>query len=57
MSDIAVIYARVSSKEQETGGYSLPAQLDFLKEYAKSKGLEVVKVFTESMTAKEAGRI
>ena len=57
MTNKAVIYARVSSKEQEEQGYSIPAQLDFLQNYAKSKGLEVIKIFTESMTAKDAGRI
>ena len=30
----AVIYARVSSKEQEKEGFSIPAQLKLLKEYA-----------------------
>lgn len=56
MPNTAVIYARVSSRDQETGGYSIPAQLDFLQDYAKSKGLNVVKVYTESITASESGR-
>lgn len=45
----AVIYARVSSKEQEETGFSLDAQIKLLQDYAK-KGLEVVKIFriTES---------
>ena len=30
----AVVYARVSSKEQEKEGYSIPAQLKLLKDYA-----------------------
>jgi predicted site-specific integrase-resolvase len=30
----AVIYARVSSKEQEKEGFSIPAQMKLLKEYA-----------------------
>ena len=30
----AVVYARVSSKEQEREGFSIPAQLKLLKEYA-----------------------
>ena len=33
----AVIYARVSSKEQEKEGFSIPAQLKLLKEYAAAK--------------------
>jgi site-specific DNA recombinase len=35
----AVIYARVSSKEQEKEGFSIPAQLKLLKEYAAVNGL------------------
>ena len=35
----AVIYARVSSKEQEKEGFSIPAQLKLLKEYAAAQGL------------------
>ena len=34
----AVIYARVSSKEQEKEGFSIPAQLKLLKEYAAAQG-------------------
>lgn len=51
----AVIFARVSSKEQEIEGYSLDAQIDKLQEYAKRKELEVVKEFriTESSTKGE----
>jgi len=30
----AIIYARVSSKDQEREGYSIPAQLKLLREYA-----------------------
>jgi hypothetical protein len=30
-----VIYARVSSKEQEVEGFSIPAQLDLLRDYAR----------------------
>jgi predicted site-specific integrase-resolvase len=33
----AVIYARVSSKEQEKEGFSIPAQLKLLKEYAAAR--------------------
>ena len=51
-----VIYARVSSKEQEKEGYSIPAQLKFLNEYAIQKGFNVVKEFVDSETAKRAGR-
>jgi DNA invertase Pin-like site-specific DNA recombinase len=47
----AVIYARVSSREQEETGYSLPAQEKLLKDYAERKGFEVVKVFSISESA------
>lgn len=30
----AIAYARVSSKDQETEGFSIPAQLKTLQEYA-----------------------
>ena len=52
----AVIYARVSSKEQEREGYSIPAQLKFLNEYAEKNGFSVAKEFIDSETAKKAGR-
>lgn len=52
-----VIYARVSSKEQEKGGYSIPAQIDFLTDYAKKHNFDIVKVYTEAETAKKSGRI
>ena len=53
----AVIYARVSSKEQEQSGFSIPAQIRFLSDYATKQGLEIVKIFSESMSAKDEGRI
>ncbi len=46
-----VIFCRVSSKEQEEAGYSLPAQEKYLREYAEKEGLEVVKVFAVSESA------
>lgn len=52
----AVIYARVSSEEQKKEGYSISAQLDLLRPYAKEHHIEVVKEFTEAETAKQAGR-
>ena len=51
----AVIYARVSSKEQAEG-YSISAQLDLLRSYALREGLEVVKEYVDEETAKKAGR-
>ena len=52
----AVIYSRVSSDEQKKEGFSLEAQEDLMCKYAKEKGFEIVQVFSESQSAKEAGR-
>lgn len=51
-----VIYARVSSDRQEKEGFSIPAQISYLKQYAAQNNFNVVKVFSESETAKKAGR-
>ncbi len=47
----AIIYARVSSREQELTGYSLPAQEKFLKEFAEKKQLSIEKIFSVSESA------
>jgi len=47
----SVIFCRVSSKEQEETGYSLPAQEKFLREYGEKQGLDVTKVFAISESA------
>lgn len=47
----AVLYCRVSSKDQEEHGFSLPAQEKFLKEYAAKKDLEITKIFAISESA------
>ena len=52
----AVIYARVSSKEQEKEGYSIPAQLKLLKDYAAREGLSAVQEYVDVETAKQTGR-
>ena len=52
----AVIYARVSSKEQEKEGFSIPAQLKLLKEYAAAQGFAVVQEYLDVETAKQTGR-
>ena len=51
-----VVYARVSSKEQEREGFSIPAQQRMLNGYADDRGLTVVKEFVDVETAKRAGR-
>jgi site-specific DNA recombinase len=52
----AVVYARVSSKDQEREGYSIPAQLKLIREYAAKVGLRIVREFIDVETAKKAGR-
>ena len=51
MKTKAVIYARVSSKEQEETGYSLPAQRRMLEEYAERKDMEIIRVFSVAESA------
>jgi site-specific DNA recombinase len=52
----AVIYARVSSKEQEKEGFSIPSQLKLLKEYASANGFTGAQEYVDVETAKQTGR-
>lgn len=52
----AVLYARVLSKDQEREGFSIPAQLKFLREYAQTHELNVLHEFVDVETAKATGR-
>jgi site-specific DNA recombinase len=52
----AVIYARVSSKEQEKEGFSIPAQLKLLKDYAAAQGFAIAQEHVDVETAKRTGR-
>jgi len=52
----ATIYARVSSKDQEIEGFSIPAQIKALQDYAAKNNLIIVQEFTDVETAKKAGR-
>ena len=52
----AVVYVRVSSKEQKQEGNSIPAQKKLLKEFARKEGYTVVKEFEDDETAKSEGR-
>lgn len=45
MTDNAVIYTRVSSKEQAEGNASLDTQLKYCKEFASKKGYNIVEYF------------
>lgn len=51
-----VIYARVSTKEQQSEGYSIPAQLKAIRAYCAKEGLDPVAEFVEAESAGKAGR-
>jgi len=50
------LYVRKSTDEPERQVLSIEAQLFELRQYAKKEGLNVVREYTESKTAKEPGR-
>ena len=52
----AVIYARVSSKEQEKEGFSIPSQIKLLNKYAADNRLQVIQKYVDVETAKKSGR-
>ncbi len=52
----AVIYARVSSVEQEQEGFSIPSQVKALRNLAKQHNCKVTAEFVESASARKAGR-
>jgi len=51
-----VAYVRVSSKDQEREGFSIPAQSKLLNDYAKTNRLSIVEEFADVETAKRSGR-
>lgn len=53
----AVLYARVSSREQEREGFSIPAQQAILKKYAADNGFAILEEFIDVETAKKTGRV
>jgi len=53
---LGVSYVRVSSKDQEKEGFSIPAQQKLIREYAAEKGIEIVREFVDVETAKTSGR-
>jgi len=55
-SNRAVLYARVSSKDQEREGFSIPAQLKLLRQYAREQHLTIVREFIDVETTKQSGR-
>src|SRR6266852_970696 len=52
----ALVYTRVSSRDQEREGYSIPAQQKSLRAYAQTHDLEVLREFVDVETAKSSGR-
>src|SRR5438552_9677485 len=52
----SVLYARVSSKDQEREGFSIPAQQKLLRHCAGESKLIVLQEFVDVETAKQAGR-
>lgn len=46
-----ILFCRVSSKEQEETGYSLPAQEKLLTEYSEKKDFKIDKIFSISESA------
>jgi site-specific DNA recombinase len=53
--ELAILWARVSTKEQAEEGYSLDSQLRLLRDYANKNNLKVIKEFTvpESASGKQ----
>jgi site-specific DNA recombinase len=54
--DPCVIYARVSTKEQQEEGYSIPAQLKAMRAFCEKEGLLPVAEYIEAESAGKAGR-
>jgi len=52
----AFIYARVSTAEQQKEGFSIPAQLKMLRDYALKNGFSVFREFVDNETARSTGR-
>ncbi|WP_246680337.1 recombinase family protein [Mesorhizobium sp. B2-8-9] len=52
----ALLYARVSSKEQEKEGFSISAQCKLLRDYALQQRFDIVQEFIDVETAKTSGR-
>ena len=50
----AVLRARVSTKDQEKEGFSIPAQLNLLREYAASKRIVILEEFVDAESSKAA---
>ena len=51
-----ILFCRVSTREQEETGYSLPSQEKLLKEYADRNNFDVSKIFSISETGSKEGK-
>jgi TonB-dependent siderophore receptor len=49
-------YARVSTPEQQREGYSIPAQVKLLEDYAAINGIDIARSYVDVETAKMSGR-
>ena len=52
----ASLYARVSTKDQEKEGFSIPSQIKLLEEYAQAHQFSVLHRYQDVETAKKRGR-
>jgi DNA invertase Pin-like site-specific DNA recombinase len=52
----AIGYVRVSSIKQEKEGYGLEIQEEQIKQYCKLKGIELVKIYTDTLSGKNTDR-
>jgi site-specific DNA recombinase len=49
----AVLYARVSSREQQQEGYSIEAQVKLLRSYAAKSGMEIIHEYIDIESARQ----
>jgi site-specific DNA recombinase len=52
----AVLYARVSTPDQQREGYSIPAQVKLLEDYAALNGIVIASSHVDVETARKSGR-
>jgi len=52
----AFAWARVSSKDQEQAGNSIPGQLRSIQEFAQAKGIDITQKYSASESAFQGDR-
>jgi site-specific DNA recombinase len=52
----AILYARVSTDDQAEKGYSLPTQLDAMRQYAQANGFQVVRELCDDCSGAKLDR-